>query len=81
MWEGVQISEMILDGKELEFYKWDGELQDLLTAVKEKLNEVSEVRKGRSVSVGMAGRKRRMRGEQSLRFILIWFEVHAQDMK
>ena len=71
LWEVVQISEMVLDGKELEFYKWDGELQDLLTAVKEKLNEVSKVRKGRSVSVGMTGRKRRMRGEQSLRFILM----------
>ena len=47
MWEGVQISEMVLDGRELEFYKWDGELSELLTGVKEKLNQVAEVRDGR----------------------------------
>lgn len=69
--EVVQISEMVLDGKELEFYKWDGELQDLLTAVKEKLNEVSKVRKGRSVKVGMAERRRRMKGELNPGLILI----------
>ena len=42
---GVQVSEMVLGGRELEFYKWDGELQDLLKAVKEKLNQVSTVRR------------------------------------
>lgn len=34
---------MILDGRELEFYKWDGELSQLLGAVKENLNKVAEV--------------------------------------
>lgn len=38
---GRKMAEMVLDGRELEFYKWDGELPDLLTAVKEKLNQVS----------------------------------------
>ena len=42
------MSEMVLDGRELEFYKWDGELQDLLTGVKEKLNQVAAVREGQS---------------------------------
>lgn len=40
----VQVAEMILDGRELEFYKWDGELSELLAAVKANLNKVAEVR-------------------------------------
>jgi heme oxygenase len=42
---GRKVSEMILDGKELEFYKWDsakGGLEGSLTAVKEKLNAAAE---------------------------------------
>eukprot|EP00271_Cylindrocystis_brebissonii_P010478 TRINITY_DN26671_c0_g1_i1.p1 TRINITY_DN26671_c0_g1~~TRINITY_DN26671_c0_g1_i1.p1 ORF type:complete len:310 (+),score=70.08 TRINITY_DN26671_c0_g1_i1:143-1072(+) len=38
---GRKVSEMILDGRELEFYKWDGDLQELLSSVKDKLNQVS----------------------------------------
>ena len=34
---------MILDKKDLEFYKWDGELSQLLQNVREKLNKVAEV--------------------------------------
>lgn len=34
---------MILDKKDLEFYKWDGELPQLLQNVREKLNKVAEV--------------------------------------
>lgn len=34
---------MILGGKELDFYKWEGDLQELLQAVREKLNTVAEV--------------------------------------
>lgn len=34
---------MLLDSKELEFYKWDGELSQLLSAVKDNLNKVAEV--------------------------------------
>lgn len=34
---------MILDGLELEFYKWEGDLQELLQSVREKLNSVAEV--------------------------------------
>jgi hypothetical protein len=41
----VQVAEMILDGRELEFYKWDGELPELLAAVKSNLNKVAEVMK------------------------------------
>lgn len=40
----IQVAEMILDGRELEFYKWDGELSELLAAVKANLNKVAEVR-------------------------------------
>lgn len=39
---GRKVSEMILGGRELEFYKWDGELSDLLDKVKLKINEVSD---------------------------------------
>ncbi len=39
------MAEMILDGRELEFYKWDGELPELLAAVKSNLNKVAEVKK------------------------------------
>ncbi|OWM65913.1 hypothetical protein CDL15_Pgr015338 [Punica granatum] len=39
---GKKIAEKILDKKQLEFYKWDGELPQLLQAAREKLNRVSE---------------------------------------
>jgi len=40
---GRKVSEMILDGKELEFYKWGGDgLDASLTSVKEKLNAAAE---------------------------------------
>jgi len=39
---GRKMSEMLLDGAELEFYKWDGELSDLLQGVKDSINEVAE---------------------------------------
>ena len=34
---------MILDGKTLEFYQWDGELRGLLDSVRDNLNEIAEV--------------------------------------
>lgn len=37
------MAEKILDNKELEFYKWDGQLPQLLQNVRDKLNKVSEV--------------------------------------
>ncbi|XP_047327134.1 heme oxygenase 1, chloroplastic-like [Impatiens glandulifera] len=39
---GKKVAEMILDKKELEFYKWDGELPQLLQNVRDKLNKVAE---------------------------------------
>ncbi|EOA27657.1 hypothetical protein CARUB_v10023804mg [Capsella rubella] len=39
---GRKVAEKILDNKELEFYKWDGELSQLLQNVREKLNKVAE---------------------------------------
>ncbi|ESQ50173.1 hypothetical protein EUTSA_v10002061mg [Eutrema salsugineum] len=39
---GRKVAERILDNKELEFYKWDGELSQLLQNVREKLNKVAE---------------------------------------
>ncbi|KAL6221245.1 hypothetical protein ACLB2K_008997 [Fragaria x ananassa] len=39
---GKKVAEMILDKKDLEFYKWDGELSQLLQNVREKLNKVAE---------------------------------------
>ncbi|KAI0491662.1 hypothetical protein KFK09_025922 [Dendrobium nobile] len=38
---GKKVAEKILDGKELEFYKWEGDLRQLLQNVREKLNEVA----------------------------------------
>ncbi|ONK59512.1 uncharacterized protein A4U43_C08F7190 [Asparagus officinalis] len=38
---GKKVAEKILDKKELEFYKWDGELSQLLQNVREKLNQVA----------------------------------------
>ncbi|KAJ0231537.1 Heme oxygenase 4 [Hirschfeldia incana] len=40
---GKKVSERILDNKELEFYKWDGHISELLKNVKEELNKVSEL--------------------------------------
>lgn len=37
-----QVSEVILDNKTLEFYKWDGEVKDKLAAVKDKINELAD---------------------------------------
>ncbi|KAF5789118.1 putative Heme oxygenase (biliverdin-producing) [Helianthus annuus] len=39
---GKKVAEMILNGKELEFYKWDGDLKQLLQNVRDKLNKVAE---------------------------------------
>ncbi|XP_010541919.1 PREDICTED: heme oxygenase 1, chloroplastic-like [Tarenaya hassleriana] len=39
---GRKVAEKILDNKELEFYKWDGDLSELLQNVREKLNKVAE---------------------------------------
>ncbi|KAI4973074.1 hypothetical protein ZWY2020_016918 [Hordeum vulgare] len=38
---GKKIADKILDKKELEFYKWEGTLSDLLQNVREKLNQVA----------------------------------------
>lgn len=38
-----QVAEKILNKKELEFYKWDGDLSQLLQNVREKLNKVADV--------------------------------------
>ncbi|KAL5975830.1 Heme oxygenase 1 [Asimina triloba] len=39
---GKKVAEKILDNKQLEFYKWDGDLSQLLNNVREKLNKVAE---------------------------------------
>ncbi len=33
---------MLLDGRELEFYRYDGEVREKLDAVRDRLNEVAE---------------------------------------
>ncbi|KAK3210913.1 hypothetical protein Dsin_015619 [Dipteronia sinensis] len=39
---GKKVAQMILDNKDLEFYKWDGDLSQLLQNVRDKLNQVAE---------------------------------------
>eukprot|EP00252_Welwitschia_mirabilis_P019776 TRINITY_DN4676_c0_g1_i1.p1 TRINITY_DN4676_c0_g1~~TRINITY_DN4676_c0_g1_i1.p1 ORF type:complete len:285 (-),score=45.99 TRINITY_DN4676_c0_g1_i1:240-1094(-) len=39
---GKSVAEKILNGKELEFYQWDGDLKELLNNVRDKLNRVAE---------------------------------------
>ncbi|XP_019189601.1 PREDICTED: heme oxygenase 1, chloroplastic-like [Ipomoea nil] len=39
---GRKVAEKILNKKELEFYKWDGDLSQLLQNVREKLNKVAD---------------------------------------
>ncbi|KAJ7956697.1 Heme oxygenase 1 [Quillaja saponaria] len=39
---GKKVAEKILNKKELEFYKWDGDLSQLLQSVREKLNKVAK---------------------------------------
>uniref|UniRef100_A0A7N2MR21 heme oxygenase (biliverdin-producing) n=2 Tax=Quercus lobata TaxID=97700 RepID=A0A7N2MR21_QUELO len=39
---GRKVAEQILNNKQLEFYKWDGDLSQLLQNVREKLNKVAE---------------------------------------
>ncbi|TYH65659.1 hypothetical protein ES332_D06G070100v1 [Gossypium tomentosum] len=39
---GKKVAEKILDKEELEFYKWDGDLSQLLQNVRDKLNKVAE---------------------------------------
>ncbi|XVE71448.1 hypothetical protein DITRI_Ditri10aG0151100 [Diplodiscus trichospermus] len=39
---GRKVAEKILDNKELDFYKWDGDLSQLLQNVRDKLNKVAE---------------------------------------
>ncbi|GFQ03776.1 heme oxygenase 1 chloroplastic [Phtheirospermum japonicum] len=42
VFNGTEIAEKILNGKELEFYKWDGDLSQILQNVRDKLNIVAE---------------------------------------
>ncbi|KAI3919339.1 hypothetical protein MKX01_038968 [Papaver californicum] len=37
-----QVSERLLEGRELEFYRWEGESPELLKAVRENLNKLGE---------------------------------------
>ncbi|GFP94537.1 probable inactive heme oxygenase 2 chloroplastic [Phtheirospermum japonicum] len=37
-----QVSDKLLKGREMEFYKWDGDAQELLRGVREKLNALGE---------------------------------------
>lgn len=37
-----QVAEKLLEGRELEFYKWEGEAEELLKEVRQKLNRLSE---------------------------------------
>lgn len=39
----LQVAEKILDKKVLEFYKWDGQLSQMLQNVRDKLDQVAEV--------------------------------------
>ncbi|KAK9842217.1 hypothetical protein WJX81_001029 [Elliptochloris bilobata] len=39
---GTKVAGMLLDGRELEFYRYDGEVREKLDAVRERLNEVAE---------------------------------------
>ncbi|RZB58493.1 putative inactive heme oxygenase 2, chloroplastic [Glycine soja] len=39
---GKKVSEELLEGKELEFYKWEGDVPELLKDVHDKLNMLSE---------------------------------------
>jgi hypothetical protein len=43
-----QVSEKILHKKELEFYKWEGNLSQLLQNVRSKLNQVASVSPSRN---------------------------------
>lgn len=38
---GKKVSGMILGGRELEFYKWDGDLKQLLQTVRDDINEIA----------------------------------------
>ena len=39
-----KVAEKILNGADLEFYKWDADIKELLAGVKAKLNKVAEVK-------------------------------------
>ncbi|CAN6455111.1 unnamed protein product [Victoria cruziana] len=39
---GKKVSEMVLDNKLLEFYKWNGDLRELLQIVRDRINKLAE---------------------------------------
>eukprot|EP00268_Persea_americana_P030323 TRINITY_DN2937_c0_g1_i10.p1 TRINITY_DN2937_c0_g1~~TRINITY_DN2937_c0_g1_i10.p1 ORF type:complete len:323 (-),score=62.74 TRINITY_DN2937_c0_g1_i10:317-1285(-) len=39
---GKQVSDKLLDGRELEFYKWEGDVSEMLKDVREKLNKLGD---------------------------------------
>ncbi|KAK1288167.1 hypothetical protein QJS10_CPB19g01668 [Acorus calamus] len=39
---GKQVCERLLEGKELEFYRWEGDMQEMMRDVREKLNMIGE---------------------------------------
>ena len=48
----LQVSDMVLDGKVLNFYQWEGSLDEHMTKVKASLNELAEVRGPRGLVKG-----------------------------
>lgn len=47
----LKVSEKLLEGKELEFVRWEGDAQELLKGVREKLNVLGEVRSVNAVII------------------------------
>eukprot|EP00898_Chlorokybus_atmophyticus_P008085 jgi/Chlat1/8278/Chrsp78S07702 len=39
---GAKVSEMLFKGREFNFYKWEGDLKELLNSVRDNINEVAE---------------------------------------
>ncbi|EOY14542.1 Heme oxygenase 2, putative isoform 1 [Theobroma cacao] len=67
-----QVSEMLLEGRELEFYKWEGDVQESLKGVRDKLNVLGEhwSREGRNKCLKEAAKSFKFLG-QIIRLIIL----------
>ncbi|EOY14543.1 Heme oxygenase 2, putative isoform 2 [Theobroma cacao] len=66
------VSEMLLEGRELEFYKWEGDVQESLKGVRDKLNVLGEhwSREGRNKCLKEAAKSFKFLG-QIIRLIIL----------
>lgn len=75
----LKVSEKLLEGKELEFVRWEGDAQDLLKGVREKLNVLGEVRSVNAIMTTLPSDKTIISFSQFVFFLYVLVNDEALD--